>query len=390
MSKLSVNFAGVELRNPLILGSATPSWDGERSGQALQAGFGGVVPKSFGPPGRWAQHPRRGRMKIVKSGNKSIGMINIELYTTMALEAWLETELDKASCEDGAIIASMVAHPDPKGTAKNAEIVEATGKVAMFEINVSCPMPFGDDKVGFQMGCDPDLVSAQVKAVKAVSKLPVGIKLTPTVHNMVPVAKAAEAAGADFLTISNSIRSFAGVDIATANPNSRPMAATPDRQSSPSFNGTYRKSPARWTFPSRRCGVSTWEDVVEYMMLGASSVQTVTAIMWNGFEHLQTILDGLEAYMDREGLSSLEEIRGVALPHIKTIEDLAKEPPLFATVDPEKCLNLTKGTCGVCVRSCFYGVLSLDPKLTLDRNKCDGCGMCAQVCPTGAMTLEDK
>lgn len=391
MSKLSVNFAGVDLINPLILGSATPSWDGERSSQALKAGFGGVIPKSFGPPGRWAQHPRRGRMKIVKSGNKSIGMINIELYTTMSLEAWLEKELDTACEGNGMVIASMVAHPDPKGTAKNAEIIQETGKVGMFEINVSCPMPFGDDKVGFQMGCDPELVSAQIKAVKAVSKLPVGIKLTPTVHNMVPVAKAAEDAGADFLTISNSIRSFAGVDIATGKPKLPAYGGYTGPAIKPIIQRHVSEVARAVNIPiSAVGGVSSWEDVVEYMMLGATTVQTVTAIMWNGFEFLRTILDGLEDYMDREGLSSLEEIRGVALPHIRTIEDLAKEPPLFATVDPEKCLNLTKGTCGVCGRSCFYGVISFNPRLVLDKDKCDGCGMCAQVCPTGAMTLDEK
>jgi len=137
-------------------------------------------------------------------------------------------------------------------------------------------------------------------------------------------------------------------------------------------------------------GVNTWEDVVEYMMLGASTVQTVTAIMWNGFDYLKTILDGLEAYMEREGISSLEEIRGKALPYIKTIEDLAKEPPLFVTVDPEKCINLTKGGCELCGRSCFYGVISFDPKLKLARDKCDGCGLCTEVCPAKALSLGEK
>ena len=64
MNKLEVTFAGVKMRNPLILASATPSWDGERSNLAWKAGAGGVVPKSFAPPSKWAQHPRSGRMNI--------------------------------------------------------------------------------------------------------------------------------------------------------------------------------------------------------------------------------------------------------------------------------------------------------------------------------------
>jgi dihydropyrimidine dehydrogenase (NAD+) subunit PreA len=160
MANLEVNFAGVTLKNPLILASATPSWDGERSNRAVKAGAGAVIPKSFGPPSTWAQHPRTGRMKLIKSGNKRIGMVNIELYTTMKLQDWLDTELEKASEGNGTIIASIVANPDPKDTAKNALTIQDTGKVKLFEINVSCPMPAGQDKVGFQMGNDPEICSS--------------------------------------------------------------------------------------------------------------------------------------------------------------------------------------------------------------------------------------
>src|SRR5512141_863883 len=132
MAGLEVTFAGVKLRNPLILASATPSWDGERSNLAWQAGVGAVVPKSFAPPSRWAQHPRCGRMKLIKQGNSRLGMVNIELYTTMKLQDWLDSELERA-CEGGsAIVASVVAHPNAEDTARNARIIEETGKVAMF------------------------------------------------------------------------------------------------------------------------------------------------------------------------------------------------------------------------------------------------------------------
>ena len=122
MANLEIDFAGVKFRNPLILASATPGWDGEGSNRAWRAGAGGVIPKSFAPPGRWSQHPRAGRMKLIKSGKKRIGMVNIELYTTMTLEKWLERELDKAYEGNNSIIASVVAHPNPEDTARNAKI----------------------------------------------------------------------------------------------------------------------------------------------------------------------------------------------------------------------------------------------------------------------------
>ncbi len=388
MANLEVDFAGVKFRNPLILASATPSWDGERSNQAWKAGVGGVIPKSFGPPGKWGQHPRTGRMKLIKSGKRRIGMVNIELYTTMALEDWLSHELDKAHEGNSSIIASIVAHPDPQGTAKNAKIIEDTGKVVMFEINVSCPMPAGQDKVGFQMGNDPESCFRQVQAVKAAVSLPVGIKLTPTTHNMVPIAQACEKAGADFLTIANSVRSFAGVDISTGKPNLCAYGGYSGPAIKPITQRHVSEVARSVNIPiSAVGGVSSWEDVIEYMMIGATTVQICTSIMWHGYEHFQQILKGLSEYMDRENLDSFEPIRGKALPYIVPIEELAKKPPMTVRVEAEKCTNLKKGGCELCGKACFYGAIEFAPKLVLNRKNCDGCGLCMEICPTRALHL---
>ena len=123
------------------------------------------------------------------------------------------------------------------------------------------------------------------------------------------------------------------------------------------------------------------------MMLGASAVQICTSIMWNGYEHFQKILDGLTEYMQQEGIDSLESIRGKTLPYIKTIEDLAQEPPRVAQVDPDVCTNLKKGGCELCRPVCFYGAIRFDPKLSLIRENCDGCGLCTEICPVGALAM---
>lgn len=388
MNKLEVTFAGVKMRNPLILASATPSWDGERSQLAWKAGAGGVVPKSFAPPSKWAQHPRCGRMRLIKHGKNRIGMVNIELYTTMTLQDWLDRELSKA-CEGGnVIVASVVAHPEPHDTGKNAKLLEDTGKVAMFEINVSCPMPADKDKVGFQMGNDPDMCYRQVEAVKKAVTLPVGIKLTPTTHNMVPMALAAERAGADFLTIGNSVRSFAGVDIATGLPRLPAYGGYSGPAIKPITQRHVSEVAKAVKIPISACGgISTWEDVIEYIMLGATTVQICTSVMWHGYDFFQTLLKGLSEYMDREGLTSLATIRGKALPHIVTIDELAKRPPMVSEVDPAKCINLTKGRCEACGKVCFYGAIRFAPRLELDPGCCDGCGLCTEICPAGALRM---
>ena len=211
------------------------------------------------------------------------------------------------------IIASVVAHPNPEDTAANAKIIQDTGKVAMFEINVSCPMPADNSKVGFQMGNDPDTCYRQVQAVKKAVTLPVGIKLTPTTHNMVPMGQAAEAAGADFLTIGNSVRSFAGVDIQTGLPKLPAYGGYSGPAIKPITQRHVSEVARAVKTPISACGgITTWEDVVEYVMLGATTVQICTSIMWQGYGHFETLLKGLKEYMDREKLNSLDPIRGKA------------------------------------------------------------------------------
>lgn len=388
MGKLEVTFAGVKMRNPLILASATTGWDGERCHQAWLNQAGAVVPKSFAPPVKFAEHPRCGRMKIIRHGKNRIGMVNIELYTTMTLEDWLKTELDKAYEGGSCIVASVVAHPNPADTAINARKIEATGKVAMFEINVSCPMPADQSKVGFQMGNDPETCYQQIKALKSAVSLPVGIKLTPTTHNMVPMAKAAESAGADFLTIANSVRSFAGVDIETGLPKLPAYGGYSGPAIKPITQRHVSEVAKAVKTPISACGgITNWEDVVEYVMLGATTVQICTSIMWHGYNHFKTILKRLEDYLEREKLSSLDRIRGKALPHIISIEEASKRPPLVSHVDPERCINLTKGGCQVCGKVCFYGAIEFSPKLTLQPKNCDGCNLCVEICPVGALRL---
>lgn len=390
MANLRVSIAGVTLRNPLILASATPGWDGKRSLMAWQGGAAAVVPKTFGPPANWAQHPRCGRMKLIRpNGKRPIGMVNIELYTTMPIEEWLEKELSVAASEGNKVIASIVAQPDPADTAKVAKLIEASGKAVMFEINVSCPMPFGSDKVGFQMGNDPNSCFAQVAAVKAAVKLPVGIKLTPTTHNMVPMALASEKAGADFIVIGNSIRSFAGVDIKTG----KPKLAAYGGYTGPAIKPITMRHVSEVARAVKTPiiavgGISTWEDVVEYIMLGATAVQLCTTVMWKGYGQFGLIAEGLAAYMKREGIVSLEEIRSKALPYIRTIEQMAAEPALHISVDVDKCVNLKSDGCKLCQHACFYGALAFSPNLSLTPENCDGCGLCVEMCPQGALFLK--
>ncbi len=129
----------------------------------------------------------------------------------------------------------------------------------------------------------------------------------------------------------------------------------------------------------------SFREIVEYIMLGATTVQLCTAVMWNGYGHITKILKDLDNWMNVKGYKSFEDIRGIALKDITTVEELAKLPPKFASINSDTCTN-----CGLCEKLCFYRAISeKDGARFADRSLCDGCGVCQQMCPVSAISLVD-
>ncbi len=382
MANLKVEFAGKEFKNPLILASATPSWDGEGMKIAGLAGIGGVVPKTIGPVQDWSAHPRNGRLQIIRYGGKPIGMVNLELFTTKSREDWIQKDL-KVAREGGAVIqASVLAMPDPDETARLIQEVQASGCVDLLELNVSCPMP--QHGVGLHIGKSPELTYQQTKSAKSAAKIPLLVKLTPTVFDMVEVALAAKEAGADGLAISNSVRSFAGVDIETGKPLLRGYGGYSGPAIKPIVMRHLSEVARQVDLPiSAIGGVMSFREIIEYIMLGATTVQTCTAVMWNGYGVIGKWLADLEDWMDRKGYRSFDDIRGMALSGITTVEKLAELPALSAEIEQDKCSN-----CGICQKVCMYRAISgKGANHRVNKAVCDGCGACVQWCPSGAIVL---
>ena len=383
MANLKTVYCGVTYRNPLILASATPGWDGQGMLCAAKAGIGGVIPKTIGPKQDWAAHPRNGRLFLHKYNNIPIGMINLELFTTKTRDEWIDQDLAIARAGGATMHISILAMPDPADTAKLVEEIQATGMADLLELNVSCPMPAST--VGMHIGKSAERTFRQIKAAKAAAKIPLTVKLTPNVSDMVEIALAAQEAGADGLTISNSIRSFAGVDIETGKPIHSGIGGYTGPAIKPVIMRHLAETAKAVSIPiSAVGGVTSFKEVVEYIMLGATTVQTCTAVMWNGYAQITKIVNDLDKWMDRKGYVSLDEIRGIALKDITTVEKLATLPAKYAQIDSDVCIR-----CGKCQKSCFYRAISIrEGSCSVDRKQCDGCGLCAQLCPKQAITLE--
>lgn len=382
MANLEVNYCGVKYRNPLVLASATPGWDGEGMRLAAQAGIGGVIPKTIGPRQDWAAHPCNGRIFMHRYQQRPIGQVNLELFTTMTRDQWISKELAIAKEGGAAMHISILAMPEPDDTAKLVEEIQSSGMADLLELNVSCPMPAST--VGMHIGKSAERTYAQVKAGKSAAKIPFTVKLTPNVTDMVEIAAAAKEAGADGITISNSIRSFAGVDIDTGKPYLSAYGGYTGPAIKPIIMRHLSEVARSVDIPiSAVGGVDSYHEVIEYIMLGATTVQLCTSVMWNGYGRITKIINDLNGWMDSKGYKSFDEIRGIALKDITTVEELAKLPPKYATVNKDTCTN-----CGLCQKLCMYRAISAKDNIRyVDTAQCDGCGVCQQMCPVKAITL---
>lgn len=383
MANLAVDYCGVTYRNPLILASSAPGWNGEGLRRAAIAGAGGVIPKTIGPQQDWASHPRNGRFWLHKVDGKPVGQINLELFTTMTRDDWVDRELAIAASGGAVMHTSILAMPEPEETAKLVESLQNTGLVDLFELNVSCPLPAAT--VGLHIGKSADLTYRQIQAAKAAAKVPVTVKMTPNVPDMVELAFAAKEAGADGLTISNGVRALAGVDIETGMPKQRACAGYTGPAIRPIVMRHVCEVAKNVDIPiSAVGGVTGYQEILEYIMLGATTVQTATSVMWKGYDFITKTVADLNRWMEKKGYTSFDDIRGIALQHISSIEQLAEEAPEFATVDSQKCIG-----CGKCQIACFYDAIKLEGTCAVaSRDRCDGCGACRAWCPTGAISLQ--
>ncbi|MCJ7694081.1 MAG: 4Fe-4S binding protein, partial [Anaerolineaceae bacterium] len=193
---------------------------------------------------------------------------------------------------------------------------------------------------------------------------------------------------ADAIAATNSIQALVGIDVETG----RPLLPAFGGYSGPSVHPIMLRIVAQIAqavkIPiSGIGGVSNWKHAIEMMMVGASTVQIGTGIMWRGYKVIGDIISGMESFMVRKGYKSTKELVGVALKHITTTEEMAKLPPVVAILDEDLCVG-----CGNCVKVCGYDAIEMNEKNIAKMNidNCDGCGLCVQVCPNSALSLVDK
>jgi dihydropyrimidine dehydrogenase (NAD+) subunit PreA len=389
MADLSVTFAGMNFPNPFMLASAPPTRTAEMIKRAFAAGWGGAVTKSIALEPATDLQPR---LQPLHQGKRKIGMENIELTTQLTVEEWQEEIVDvKAAYPDRPLWASIMDAPVEENWQRLAEAIQEAGVDAL-ELNVSCPHGMPSKGMGAFIGQDADLTGQVVSWVKKVSKVPIVVKLTPNVSDIAFIAQAAKENGADALCTVNTVSGLIGVDLDT-------LTALPTVGGVSTYGGysgpgikpialrcVAQIAKASGLPVSGLGGLTTWRDAVEFMAVGATTVQVGTAVMWRGFGIIEKMLQDLTAYLESKGYDDLKPVIGAALPKIVEFPQMPLEPRTRASVDD------TCNGCMLCMTSCadgaFQAITGIKGEVvTIDGEKCDGCGLCVMVCPLGSITM---
>lgn len=413
MADLSICFAGIRSPNPFWLASAPPANSGRQVHRAFEAGWGGAVWKTIGPPVLNVSN----RYGALHHGNhRMIAINNVELISDRPLEINLREIAEvKRTWPDRAVIVSAMVESTRESWHDIIRRIEDTGADGV-ELNYGCPHGMSERGMGAAVGQVPEYCEQITSWVKEVAKCPVIVKLTPNVTSIVAPARAAIAARADALSLINTVNSIIGVDLDTleitpsiggkgghggyAGPAVKPIALN-----MLSALGTDAVVSKAGLPISGMGGVTTWRDAAEFLLLGATSVQVCTAVMHYGFRIIEDLCDGLSNWMDAKGFTSIDQLVGSSLHRISDFGNFDLSFRAVARIDTEKCIrcNLCYVACndtahqcidlvdntGQCVKPCSYSVTSNGrqdavnnrPQPVVREEDCVGCRLCYNVCP---------
>ena len=297
---LEVELAGLSLRNPIILASGILGHSTEIFERIYGAGASAVIGKSVSLQPREAYNPPT----VVEV---NCGYLNAIGLGNPGANAFAK-EVKKVALKKIPIIASMFG-ADPADFEKMTKIFDSAGAVA-FELNLSCPHVKG---VGTEVGHDPQLVSAIVRAVRKTTSRPVFAKVSPGSEILLKTVKAAEEAGANGVTATNTIRAMA-IDVESGVPylSNRYGGLSGDALHPISVRCVYEIA-EHSKIPIIGCGgIDDWQDAVEFILAGASAVQIGTALAYKPASVIEEILHGIEGYMARKGYRRIVDFVGLA------------------------------------------------------------------------------
>lgn len=388
---LQVKFCGFTCKNPFFLAASPVARTGEMISRAFDAGWGGAITKSVSLDQDLPDHSLSPRFAGIRPGGSNTqlqanvpGLGNIDFrIDTSVKDTFHSFEKMKANYPDHMLIISIKGNYIKEEWQKLAQSAEDAGADGI-ECCLSCP-----DCDGGAIGQNPVSVRQVIEWIKRVTNLPVIVKLTGHVASISQIAKVAKESGAEAVSAVNTFKGIGGVNLRTK----FPLPTIQKKSTSVGISGGLIKSLAQYQvyeiaralpgYPiSGVGGITCGLDALEYLMLGATTVQVATQVMYEGYEVVKSFTDSIENYLNINKIVSINDVIGSQLSNmVSGTSYLKRDQQLRAYVDDELCIR-----CGRCYTSCNDGAyqaikISNDRSIKIDREKCVGCGLCRLVCP---------
>ncbi len=383
MPDLRTDFAGVRLANPVVAAAAAITENADRLKRCEDAGCAAAVIKSYFQYelGRHSPTPRFRVIRHDLGKHRAFTLYSYEQANVAGLDEFCEEIARAKEACDMPIFASLNCNTEERW-AEGARCVAQAGADSI-ELNASCPH-------GTHMMAHLPLAEVMANAVeitKSACDLPIIPKVTPQLDNPAAVVRHLAESGADGVVMFNR---FTGLDLDL-------------EAEAPVMHGAYAGHGGPWALQytlrwiseaspglgipiAASGGVATGADVVKPLLVGATVVQTCTAIVMEGYEVVGKLLAGLTEFMDTRGYETIDEFRGRACGRIVGNDDVDRVGRRYAQVDAEECVN-----CGLCERVCIYDApREADDHREIDPEACDGCGLCVELCPAECITMRDR
>jgi dihydroorotate dehydrogenase/Pyruvate/2-oxoacid:ferredoxin oxidoreductase delta subunit len=398
---LETKMAGLTFKNPVLAGPAGITEWLEPTEKWLKAGAGGIIAKSLSADPQMRINLRPTFYTLNRKGLRG-AMTELEMGNMYPPEVWAKKLapgfVDLCHKYDATFIQSFYGRGmDINSWVELAQLCESAGAQGL-ELDPACPIGLtaSADYESMELWEDPQALAEVIAAVKKAVSVPVGVKLSSTVKPIDQVAKLArEVGGADWCTLVNAPCGF-HVDVEN------------EELYGANTIGAYIPGPSlKWwslykmwqvqqvtDLEISGCGgIWTAEDALQYILMGAPTIQVVTSVYFDGPVVFERIVRGIEDFMERKGYGSIEDFRNNAYKKIDLYRNFPMEKgmveidptPIYPVFDTEKC-----NFCGKCVTACIRDAItanSAENRIEADPMLCLGCGFCVGLCAQSAVKI---
>ena len=393
MPDLSVKIKNVTLKNPIIIGSGTPTYGPTNVKKCIRSEAGAFVTKTLCYTD-WLREQPRPRFHVeypqAIDENGYFSLYSTERLNPTPPDEYARKKMKEYSKEArdfGVRVIASIAGTDPETWARLTDLVTENG-ADLIELNLQCPHVEKGQPTGMVAGRDPELCYSILELVRRMTPLPLIGKVVGEGVDPIRVAARMIDGGADAVVLTGR---FQGLYLSIETEKPVPW------EGMGGYGGFWQAPIVRkWLVRASEenlpapviggGGIGSFEDIISYILCGAVAVESCAGIMVYGHKIVKRWLRQISGWMDAKGYSSISSFSGRAVNNILSPSQIRGDIPYASRIDPEACQKCLK-----CMDACPYDAISVaDQKLVVDPEKCDGCRLCVALCKSGAAELYQK